>query len=193
MVNQKQTIKFYYDGQNPKLKEIVLNPNERLIQDFRNPNLNEIEYDIDAIVIEILLKNDNISEEYFLSPDIRSISNFNELEGKTIAIIQYPKGELSYANGEIKEIYKTRYEFSHLASTDEGSSGSPILLKNSIQVIGIHRGGDSKKTENYGEFIGPIFEYFKNFKVKKEPWNKYLINNQLNQMTIIYNIVNIKI
>ena len=213
MVNQRKTIKFYYNGQKPKLKEIVLNPDERLIQDFRNPNLDEMEYDIDAIVIEILPK-DNISEKYFLSPDIRSISNFNKLEGKTIAIIQYPKGELSYDYGEIKEIYKNGHEFSHLVSTDEGSSGSPILLKNSIQVIG----GDINKTENYGVFIGPIFEYFQNFKVKKEPWNKYLINkndikdntciinnnksvenininiqndiqnNQLNQMTIIYNI-----
>ena len=152
MVNQRKTIKFYYNGQKPKLKEIVLNPDERLIQDFRNPNLDEMEYDIDAIVIEILPK-DNISEKYFLSPDIRSISNFNKLEGKTIAIIQYPKGELSYDYGEIKEIYKNRYEFAHLVSTDEGSSGSPILLKNSIQVIGIHRGGDINKTKNYGEFM----------------------------------------
>ena len=46
---------------------------------------------------------------------------------------------------------------------DEDRSGSPILLKNSIQVIGIHRGGDFNKTENYGEFIGPIFEYFQKY------------------------------
>ena len=213
MVNQRQKIKFFYDSLNRKLKEIVLNPDERLIQDFRNPK--EIEYDIDAIAIEILPK-DNISKEYFLEPDIESIYNFNNKEKEEIAIIQYPKGKLSYAYGTIKEIFKTRYEFAHLASTKEGSSGSPIFLKDSIQVIGIHKGGVSD--ENYGEFIGPIFEYFQNFKVKKEPWNKYLINkndikdntciinnnksvenininipnniqnNQLNQITIIYNI-----
>ena len=60
MVNQRQTIKFFYDCFNAKQIEIVLNPDERLIQDFRNPNPNEREYDIDAIVIEILPK-DNIS------------------------------------------------------------------------------------------------------------------------------------
>ena len=76
MVNQRKTIKFFYDCFNAKQIEIVLNPDERLIQDFKNPNPNEREYDIDAIVIEILPKDDNISEEYFLSPDIRSISNF---------------------------------------------------------------------------------------------------------------------
>ena len=152
MVNQRKTIKFYYDSLNAKLKEIVLNPNERLIKDFRN--LNEIKYSIDAIVIEIL-PEDNIPKEFFLLPDIKSIYNFNNLENEKIAIIQYPKGKLSYAYGKIKQIYKDRYEFSHLASTNDGSSGSPIFLKDSIQVIGIHRGGDINKTENYGEFIGP--------------------------------------
>ena len=64
MVNQRQTIKFFYDSLNRKLKQIVLNPDERLIQDFRNPDPNEKEYDRDAIVIEIWPK-DNISKEYF--------------------------------------------------------------------------------------------------------------------------------
>ena len=56
MVNQRETIKFFYDSLNSKSKQIVLNPDERLIQDFRNTNLNEMKYDIDAIVIEILHK-----------------------------------------------------------------------------------------------------------------------------------------
>ena len=99
MVNQRKSIKFFYDSLNRKLKEIVLNPDERLIQDFRNPK--EIEYDIDAIAIEILPK-DNISKEYFLEPDIESIYNFNNKEKEEIAIIQYPKGILSYAYGIIK-------------------------------------------------------------------------------------------
>ena len=88
MVNQRKSIKFFYDSLNRKLKEIVLNPDERLIQDFRNPK--EIEYDIDAIAIEILPK-DNISKEYFLEPDIESIYNFNNKEKEEIAIIQYLK------------------------------------------------------------------------------------------------------
>ena len=78
MVNQRKTIRFFYDSLNAKLKEIVLNPNERFIQDFRNPNPNGREYDIDVIVIEILPK-DNISKEYFLIPDIKNIYNFNNL------------------------------------------------------------------------------------------------------------------
>ena len=78
MVKKRKTIKFFYDCFNAKQKEIVLNPDERLIQDFRNPDPNEMEYDIDAIVIEILPK-DNISKEYFLLlldvyPDLRHLA-----------------------------------------------------------------------------------------------------------------------
>ena len=54
-----------------------------------------------------------------------------------------------------------KYELAYSASTLEGSSESPIFLKYSPQVIGIHKQGG--KTENYGDFIGHIFKYFKNY------------------------------
>ena len=79
MVNQRKTIIFFYDSINAKLKEIILNPDERLIQDFRNLNINEMEYNLDAIAIEILPKDD-IPKEYFLLPDIKNIYNFNNLK-----------------------------------------------------------------------------------------------------------------
>ena len=47
------------------------------------------------------------------------------------------------AKGKIKSINK--YEFTHLANTEQGSSGSPIFLENSIHVIGIHKEGNIKK------------------------------------------------
>ena len=62
--------------------------------------------------------------------------------------------------------YIPKYEFSHNANTDEGLSGSPIFLKGTTKVIGIHKYGietDNIK-ENFGDFIYPIFTYFKNYK-----------------------------
>ena len=56
--------------------------------------------------------------------------------------------------GEIIKVKK--YELFHNASTKEGSSGSPIFLKNTTKVIGIHKQGDKYKEENYGNFIFPI-------------------------------------
>jgi hypothetical protein len=132
-----------------------LNSNERYIKNFRDKY-----FGIDATIIEILPK-DNIPKDYFLLPDINYMKKFNELIDKDIAILQYPEGRLGYSYGKIKEI--NGYEFSHLASTEAGSSGSPIFLKNNIKVIGIHHGGQKDNSQNYGFFIGPIYNFFKNF------------------------------
>ena len=60
---------------------------------------------------------------------------------------------------------ENKYEFSHLASTLHGSSGSPIFLKiDTVKIIGIHKSGGGLK--NFGDFIGPIYEYFKHFHQK---------------------------
>ena len=38
-----------------------------------------------------------------------------------------------------------KYEISYDASTDKGSSGSSIFLKNQAEVIGIHKQGERQK------------------------------------------------
>ena len=53
-----------------KQKKIKLDKNERYIKDFRNTN-------IDAIVIEILPKDD-ISSDFFLLPNINYLDNQKE-------------------------------------------------------------------------------------------------------------------
>ena len=68
--------------------------------------------------------------------------------------------KLKNSRGIIKKIENE--EFIHLASTEHGSSGSPIFLKDSIKIIGIHKQGDIKQTENYADFISPIFNILKN-------------------------------
>ena len=152
LIEQKITISFYYDNES-KPKDINLNRNERLIIEFS-------EIDIDATVIEILSK-DNIEKDYFLLSSIDYMDNFDKLLNREITIIQYPLGgELSYSNGRIEEI--NGYEFTHKASTQSGSSGSPVFLKDSIKVIGLHKSGIKDKSENFGDFIGPIFNFFKN-------------------------------
>ena len=155
MIKNKDTINFYYDNNNTKIKVISLNTNERYIKNFKDKN-----FSIDATVIEIL-PEDHIPEEYFLLPNIYYMKKFHELLDKDIAILQYPNGKLGYSYGKIREI--NGCEFSHLASTESGSSGSPIFLKSKTEVIGIHQGGDNYNSKNYGFFIGPIFNFFKNF------------------------------
>ena len=171
MIEKNQAINVYYNFLT-EVREIRLNPMERLIKDFKYIT-------IDAIVIEIISK-DNIPNEFFLLPLIDYRDKYNEFIDKEIAIIHYPKGELNYSYGKINRLTNNPiYEFSHNAGTDKGSSGSPIFLEGSSKVIGIHKGGleTELKRENFGDFIWPIFNYFKNFYVNNHDLNNIEKNN----------------
>jgi len=54
-----------------------------------------------------------------------------------IYIFQYPKGKLSFAKGKIE--FSFGFNYFHVVSTDEGSSGSP-LLNETMKVVGVHKG-----------------------------------------------------
>ena len=126
---------------------------------------------LDITVVEILDK-DNISKYYYLYPELEEYIN-NNLINNSIYIPQYPGGkELMNARGKIKEINK--YEFTHLVSTSQGSSGSPIFLENSINVIGIHKEGNFYIKENYGDFIYPAINIIKGDIRKKRDKGKYI-------------------
>ena len=181
LIDKKGTITFYYDSES-EMREICLNPEERFIKEFTDMK-------IDATVVEIL-PEDDIPKNYFLTVLLDYLINYKKLIGKEITIIQYPK-----------------YEFAHGASTLEGSSGSPIFLKGTTKVIGIHKGSDDKKIANFGDFIYPIYNYFINFSKNNNeldntndlvnernnkdisiPIQKNPSIEKLNQMTIIYEI-----
>ena len=182
LVKERKTINVYYDNES-KVKEIKLNPDERFIKAFIT------DINIDATIIEILAK-DNIEKDYFLLPCIEYMSIFDNLVNKEITIIQYPLGNISYSNGIIKKINQN--EFTHNASTLSGSSGSPVFIKDSIRVIGIHKASKIDDSENYGDFIRPIFNYFKNelkYKIILDNGDYFigeLKNNKKNGKGIIY-------
>jgi len=130
-----------------------------------------IDNELDITVVEIL-DEDNISKDYFLASNSENWIN-NELINSMIYIPQYPNGkELMNARGIIKEINNN--EFTHLANTEKGSSGSPIFLENSIDVIGIHKEDNKDKTENYGDFIYPAINKIKNDIREKKNKGKYI-------------------
>ena len=179
MIAKRSSFNFYYDSSDFQSKTIDLNPQERYIKYFTNIN-------IDVSIIEILPK-DNIPKYYFLLPNIVYMYNFDKLINQEIAILHYPKGILSYSYGIITAKTNT-YEFSHSASTEEGSSGAPIFLKNSDKVIGIHTGSNLAKTINYGNFIGPIFDYLRK---KSHQKNNLIINPQNINNNINYKMNNL--
>ncbi len=137
-IELKETIYIYYDYEK-KYHLIKLNKSERFI---------EYNQKMDVTIIEII-KSDNIKDDYFLIPDFEKIN-----VGQKIFIPQFPNGELSFSFGKIIKI--DNYNLTHDASTDFGSSGSPIFLKGKTNVIGMHKQGNETKKENYGTLIHSI-------------------------------------
>ena len=173
MIEDKEEIEVFYNNQKKRIK-IILNNDQRFIQSFKDMQ-------IDCTVVEILPK-DYINEDYFLVPNMDyNEENYKSLIDKEIYIVQFPNGVSGHSRGKIKEI--VGYELYHKASTDYGSSGSPIFLIQSTQVIGIHKAGSERMKINYGDFIFPVLNKLK--KIKKNNNNKIIINKKINELKII--------
>ena len=164
------TIKYDYFSNN-KEYIIKLDEENRFIRTYNYLG-------IDATIVQIFPNKNEISEDFFFENnkiDFLVEYNYKELEKKNIHIFQFP-GEgntLSYSTGTYLEIYNIN-GFIHKASTDKGSSGSPILYfyQNSFIVFGIHKGSlevkkymEKEETEfniggyaNIGNFIYPIID-----------------------------------
>ena len=144
MIESKDIINFYYNYEK-EWKQLKLDTTQRFIK---------FDSEKDFTIIEIK-PDDKIKEKYFLLPNINKINNINE----EIYIVQFPEGiKLSSSKGKITEI--ENFQFFYDASTKHGSSGSPILLKNSIKVIGMHKGSYNAKKMNRGIQMYSIIELF---------------------------------
>ena len=116
----------------------------------------------------------------------------------SIYILQYPGGKnLGVSYGILKGIYEDKkYNFNHVCSTEEGSSGSPIINLINNKVIGIHKESDIKNNYNMGLFLNyaikdfinnnyiikefNIKTMFKTNNIKKEIHDKYKLNTESN-------------
>ena len=152
IINKNGEIKIIYNNEE-NIRQIKLTK-DRFIKDYKDIG-------IDATIVEILNK-DNINKDYFISPKYYDINyDYKELEDKNIYIPQFPKCKNTHISiGKIKTVNQNCIEFSHLASTKCGSSGSPILIYGTSDIIGIHKSGicgnDVNNNQNLGDFIWPI-------------------------------------
>ena len=165
MITNQEKIKIKYDNETKEIN-LELNEKERIIFCFMGLG-------IDITIIEIIPKDGIKDKTYFLNP--KTDNNYEEFIGKNIQIIQFPDGKkLSKSEQKITERFtKIDYMFYHNASTIEGSSGSPIILKDDDKVLGIHKGGIRGKKKNVGIFIGIILEKIKKYKRKGEGKDYY--------------------
>ena len=80
---------------------------------------------------------------------------------KSIYVLHYMKGEKASMNpGIILNININCKDIMHSCNTSAGSSGGPILLLDTLKVVGMHCGADHIKNFNKGIFINlPILKF----------------------------------
>ena len=120
--------KFGIEIYNKKLFNFELK--NRYIEYFKDP--------LDITVIELKNSDEFINYIDCLDYDLNSIRGYSQYKNVNIFNISYPKGLNSVAeSGIIEKIIDM--EFYHDINTEKGSSGSPIILLNTLKVIGIHK------------------------------------------------------
>ena len=150
-------------------RKMILNLQQRYIKFLKIPK--------DITAIEIKDTDEIFPDIQFLSYDLNyKRDGYSKYIDSFVFSIEYPLGEeASSASGKITNIYG--FEFEHTVSTNYGSSGSPIILLNSMmRVIGIHKNSDSKNI-NVGTFIGEIIDEINDNLISIKPINNY--NNYL--------------
>ena len=159
--------------------EIEIWNHKKMHLNIINRDIKYIKKPKDITVIEIKKTDPIFNDVYILDYDTTYINKGYKIYKNTdIFSIEHPYGDdASCASGTVVEI--DDYEFDHNVSTDNGSSGCPILLLNNninlVKVIGIHKNADTEKNINGGTFIGEIF---KEIKIKKE------VNKETNERLI---------
>ena len=165
-----------YEYNNNIIKSLTLTKDRRA---YTNAKL-------DYTCIEIF-DSDNITNFFEIDENIIK-EDLNSLKNSEIFILQYPLGdEISFSQGRILNINQQR--IIHSASTEKGSSGSPIILRNNqynYKICGIHFGGDKYKEQNYA---CPLSEIINDL---KKQVNNLTFNNNFHTIRpeeFLYNLI----
>ena len=188
LVNSKSIIEIQINNNN--IHRIKLDDSNRYIKCFKKP--------IDITIIQIINSDKFKKDIDFLYYDLNYDFGYKQYLNMDIFSIQHPLGgEAEYACGKIIKIFNN-FEFEHTVDTDHGSSGSPIILNESLKVIGIHKQSNTLNNNNIGTFIGEIFkEKDKNeiFQSKEfndlspdEFYDKYKNHSQIEELMFLKNI-----
>jgi hypothetical protein len=159
---EKEPIEFeiFYFYENYS-KRFSFKKSERFIKEYMS------DFNIDVTLIEI--KADEIPAILFLEPDYDN-KNYKRYINSEIIIHQFPRGfEQCVSQGKIINIQNKKIV--HESSSESGSSGSPIILKNNPAdtisfknkpvkpvVIGIHKAGNKGNHLNYGNLIFDVIK-----------------------------------
>ena len=122
---------------------------EEKIINLKTERLKYTDKILDATVIEIL---DEDLIDNFIEVDEEFINN-KKFINETVFNLQFPKGkQLKASFGKIIELTDEGRQFKYDVGTEDGSSGSPIILANEYKIIGMHRGTLKTQNNNYTNY-----------------------------------------
>ena len=113
---------------------------------------------LDVTIIELKIE-DNLNIYGYEIDDYNQPNKY--FEQLPVYMVHYPLSmRVCKSIGSIRIIDKN-YNIKHTCSTQEGSSGGPIINLNTFKLIGVHKGKSKNQDINLGTFIkGPIEEFF---------------------------------
>ena len=182
--------KNYYETNN-KINLLINDEKEIKTIDLRIKRNTYFNKDYDITLIE-LNENDNI--KYYLELDDNLFRHNNDIlyENKSLYILQYPVGKnAAVSYGLLTSLDK--YDIKHKCSTENGSSGAPILNLKTNKVIGIHKEGSINFEFNKGIYLKYILIDFiqKNTNKINENQYSFIHNNNINIQNNYENFNNI--
>ena len=127
--------------------------------------------ELDYTCIE-LFESDDINDYFKIDPKIFKYDK-NLLKNKDIFILQFPIGnDLSFSYGKILSLKYNK--IIHSASTDIGSSGSPIIRRcMNNYIIGLHFGGIPNNKNEYKYNLANTFDSILN-NIKQQYFNEII-------------------
>ena len=132
----------------------------------------------------IRLQDGEIDHYLKIDENILKQNSEEAYKNEPIYILHYPakdeKAQISFNEEGKKGIEKLdEYSIKHYCTTDNGSSGSPILSADTHKIIGIHRGGNRIRGYNYGTFL--------KYPLNELNGNIYKVTKLKNEIICIYN------
>ena len=168
-----QEIELFYHFESIS-KKITLNRDERFIKEY-------MQFGIDVTIVELF--QEDVPWQYFLEPEYSCTNGLDQYKGKKIIIHQFPHGfEQCYSISTIDKC--ERETMFYKASTQRGSSGSPIILEGSQNILAVHKNGGNYY--NKANFILTIIKDKErsNHKSYRTETNK-IINNFTDKQILI--------
>ena len=190
MTNYHVLDKNYYEANN-KINLLINDEKEIKTIDLRIKRNTYFNQENDITLIE-LNENDNINNFLELDENLFRHNNNILYEYKSLYVLQYPKGgNAAVSYGLLTSLDK--YEIKHICSTENGSSGSPILNLETNKVIGIHKEGSINFEFNKGIYLKYILIDFiqKNTNKINENQYSFIHNNNINSQNNYENFNNI--